>query len=364
MTENNPAQNDPALGTTETASEADFAPIESSLSNGLAADLPTGLAAATAQSIPGIDPPTITSQEEFQADFVPLDSPSQVAAVENTMDQVGTADQQSGSMAAPLEYVPADTTAVVTEVSTTEAKIPSSDPSHSNPLTQVREYAEHVPASSSSIAAAYPFSLMIEGPLTEEEKEKLIDLLSRENMGIREVDLEPQFTSHRVLIPRISEYAGILIVQSLRGTQATLRFGPAEEIFASSDARANPPEVFATPEPQSTQTVEKHIDHPAEALPVTSDTFIPGFLNYKVLDVITASVALKSSLVEAAKSPQYQEALEALQRELKYRAHHKGASAILNYTIQLTPLDLPSHYRLMVSGTAVRGTSSVNPSAF
>src|SRR5437764_1503439 len=95
------------------------------------------------------------------------------------------------------------------EYEETPAQTGGNPPSH--PLEQVE------------VPTSFPFSLMIEGTLRPEEREKLIDLISREKFGIREVDLEPQLESGRILIPRISEYAGVLLVQALRNTQARLR---------------------------------------------------------------------------------------------------------------------------------------------
>ena len=64
--------------------------------------------------------------------------------------------------------------------------------------------------------------------------------------------------------------------------------------------------------------------------------------------------SLVHEMVEAEKSSEYQEILEALLRELKYRAYRRGASGITQLSVQLDPLIQPTRYRLTVSGTAVR----------
>jgi hypothetical protein len=78
---------------------------------------------------------------------------------------------------------------------------------------------------------------MIVGRLTDHEREKLTDTLERNHMGIDAKDLVHQFEGDRVLIPRISEYAGVLIVQALRGTSATMRLAPSDQIFSTEDTR-------------------------------------------------------------------------------------------------------------------------------
>ncbi|OFZ21312.1 MAG: hypothetical protein A2X94_07635 [Bdellovibrionales bacterium GWB1_55_8] len=234
---------------------------------------------------------------------------------------------------------------------TLEAEEPTIEESGATePLEQVRRYAEQLSERRESVPAAFPFSVLIEGKLLPEEKEKLVDVLSREQMGIREVDLEPQFEGDRILIPRISEFAAVLLIQALRNVRANIQAGPSDEIFSTADTRDDA---------RSTSRVKKgamqsDAGHPAEALPITAGPSIPWIANYKILGVLTASASLKSTSIETETSTEYLELLESLQLELRYRAHHKGASAILNYSIQLTPLQMSSHYRVSVSGTAIK----------
>jgi hypothetical protein len=220
-------------------------------------------------------------------------------------------------------------------------------------LDKVRQYSEQITPSRAQVPAAYPFSLLITGWLAPEEKARLLDLVSRENMGIREMDLEPQFESGRILIPRISEYAGVLIVSALRTARAKFRFGPSDQVFATADTHdETDPAPFDTG--LGTSSASSDSSHPAEELPVTTASQLPGEVRMALIDVVTASAALKTLAVEAERSPEYQELIEALSRELKYKAFHKGAHAIVDFSVQLTPLRQPSHYRVLVTGSAVR----------
>lgn len=217
----------------------------------------------------------------------------------------------------------------------------------------LKEFAERVPVGKPVVAAAFPFSLRIEGALTAEEKEKLIDLLNRENMGIREVDLEPQLQANRILIPRISEYAAILLVQALRGIQAEMRIGPSDSIYSTAETRT--PEDENAPLPRQTSEVFGGTEgHAAESLPITTLSFLPELPHFSVIEVLTSSASLKSQVVEAESSGEYQAMLDSLQREIRYKAFHKGATAVVNYTVTLTTLNLPSHYRLTATGSAIR----------
>ncbi|MCM2323012.1 MAG: hypothetical protein NDJ90_07090 [Oligoflexia bacterium] len=226
------------------------------------------------------------------------------------------------------------------------------EPPSSASIDEIRRFSEETVHPRPVVPAAYPFSLLIEGPLDVYEKDKLLDLLARENMGIRDIDLEPQLSAGRILIPRISEYAGILLIQALRGTTARMRLAPSDEIFATDETREERPSVEAASR-EEILTPSGHM-HPAEQIRITPSAGLPDLKDYTVIDVLTASASLRSETVEAERSNQYQEVLESLQRELRYKAHRRGATAILNYKAELKSLDLPTRYRLTLTGDAVK----------
>ena len=222
-------------------------------------------------------------------------------------------------------------------------------------LGQVKNYSETISsASAAAVPASVPYSLLITGKLADYEKERLLDILSRENMGFREVDLELQLAAGRILIPRISEYAGVVLIQALRGTEAKMRLGPSDTIFSTEDTRSD--EISGNGKVFSEVSVDQA--HEAENIPITTAAEIPGVTVLRIIDTVTASTTLKSSIVEALTSSPYQEVLENLQRELKYKAYRKGATAVINLTITMTNLSLPTHYKILVMGTAVKFNKS------
>jgi hypothetical protein len=227
-------------------------------------------------------------------------------------------------------------------------------------IQKVKEFSEKMPMEKVQVPAAFPFSLLIEGELTPEEKEKLLDVLSRENMGFREVDLEPQLAGNRILIPRISEYAGIVLVQALRGTRAKMRLGPSETIFSAQDSEiTNDPYQpgMRLPEPSAPSPHALDLDHPAEQIAVTPDGTLPQLPEFDVIDTIFTSAILNSNAVEAERTSEYTEILENLKRELKYKAYRKGAVGLIHFKIDLQQLSLANQYRLMISAAAVRPRS-------
>ncbi len=243
-------------------------------------------------------------------------------------------------------------------IETNEVDDNESAPIEFNPMDQVKAYSERVSPEPTEVQASIPYTLLIEGKLTATEKEKILDIISRENMGFREIDLEPQFAAGKILLPRMSEYAGIYLIQKLRDTQAKMTLKPSDD--HDTDSLVYPgvhpgTEIEpASSESQVTITGQEEGQHPAELLPITPLATIPHTTRMVIIDAVTASASLQTTAVEAQSSSQYQELVDNLQRELKYKAYRKGATAIVNFSISLTPLSIPSHYKLLLMGTAVK----------
>jgi hypothetical protein len=214
-------------------------------------------------------------------------------------------------------------------------------------IDSIKNYSESLNAGAPA-SAQLPFTLRIEGKLTAQESEKLLDILSREKMDIREVDLEPQLEAGRILLPRISEYAGILLIQALRGIRAKIYFQPSD-IDASNgnyDFNSDSSALFLNPndEPQPLA---------AESLPVSQGEDLPQLGVFQVIDTLVVSGMLSTKAVEALNSNEFTTLTEALMKELKFKAARRGARGITHLSIQLIPLTLPTDYRVTVSGTAV-----------
>jgi len=224
-----------------------------------------------------------------------------------------------------------------------------------NVIEKIRNYSEKATSIKASVQAAFPFSLLIEGAISEEEREKIVDIVTRENMGIREMDLEPQFESGRILIPRISEFAGVLLIQALRTISAKIRFGPSDQIFSASPENEREPEGLTTESAAFSTQFFVESTHEAEAIPVTTDGALAQFPNYSVVDVVFGSAVLKSEAIEAETSAEFHQTLEALHREVKFKAYRKGAQGILHFKVELTMLSSPTHYRMTVTGSAIKG---------
>ena len=165
-----------------------------------------------------------------------------------------------------------------------------------------------------------------------------------------------------------------------------MRLGPAEEIYAKEPDRdadslsLNRPETQASsrvtpagladertpagragakypapyPAMYSDEQDSPTATHPAEMLPMTSQESIAQIPRHAVIDTVIASATLRSRVVETEESAEYQKLIENLQRELRYKAYRKGATAVIQFKIELTSLTMPSHYRVLATGVAIR----------
>lgn len=213
----------------------------------------------------------------------------------------------------------------------------------------VRNYADKVAPSPESLAQV-PFSLLIEGRLKVHEREALLSILARENLGIREVELDPQFEAGRVLIPRVSEYVGVILVQALRNADIVMRLGPADEIYAGKEDGTSDDLVFQ--KTNSTMMTTESVRHPADELPITTEPIIMGKKFTRVIDTIQVSINLKGAQVASASNPAYLEAVQALKRQMKHIAFYRGANTLVSFKTQLHPLEGGTLYKVVAQAVA------------
>jgi hypothetical protein len=212
------------------------------------------------------------------------------------------------------------------------------------------EASESVPASAPApLPAERPFTLLIEGTFTSEDREKLLELLSRENFGIREVDLEPQWEAGRLLLPQISEYAAMRVAQVLREGNLELKLEPAGSGASSLESSSEP---FRTWQPGSPI-------HPAEQIPVTSlDHLGPGHSadDWEAIDTLLATGRLMEPEWKASQTDAFSRLVEALKRELRYRAHIRRAEALIRFKAEILsgPWQESQECRVQVSALAIR----------
>lgn len=323
-----------------------------------------------------------TEMEKIEEEPLPLPDEDPFAVTETTAppdsDLILSPDtQQETAFESSLDQgmeVPLSSTESTEEPPLSSTPPPPSPPQSAQATFKaIQATANQSIASQSAVKPAQPFSLLIRGRLTEYEQAKLLDVLHRENFGIREADLEPQLESGQLLIPQISEYACILLIQALRGTSADMRFGPSDRIFKSpsEEEKEETHESSLPPHFASQLQAESSANpHPAELIPLLFDDHLDSLPKPEILGTLVTTAGLTSTVVETQHSPEYIATLEALKKQLQYKAYRKGAHAVIQLQVHLQSLLLPSMYRLTVMGVAIRPLRTtdeqthVNPSGY
>jgi len=197
------------------------------------------------------------------------------------------------------------------------------------------------------VNAVRPFHLWIEGQLRPNEKERLLDLLARENFGIREVELDLQLEAGKILLPRISEFAAVLVAQTLREASVTLTLNP-------SDSVGTAPTTSGAPVPLTVH--DSTHSHPAEELPVTTEDQFPGRESASPIDLLVATGLIHEAEWRAENSDAFAKMVESLKRELRYKAHLKKADGLVKFQAQVlnSPFISERDCRIQVSALAVR----------
>jgi hypothetical protein len=212
------------------------------------------------------------------------------------------------------------------------------------------------------VPAGHPdlYTLVIEGNLSPEEREKLTDLVLRNDLGIKEADLAIQFRSQQIFLPKLTEFTAVVIAQAMRAVGGRLRVFHASRLEDPSRQSEGVLTGQANQDMNTKVTLAAPMDHPAEQIPITQDQWIPDLPPEQVesIRVLSATAILNPEEVADAASAVYQARLESLCRELRFRAHFLGIHALVSFHSQLTPLSLSPHYRLTVS---VNGLTRKSP---
>lgn len=239
----------------------------------------------------------------------------------------------------PLEPAPFDFSA---------GDFPPSPPPPAPPkpvLEELKTYSESRKAAPFEPGIRNEFSLIMSGEFDPYSRDKLLLFITGNPVGLGSSELDFQIKAGRVLIPRISEFSGIRLIQELRDSGLVFKLiRPGE-----GDAQ-----VGASPLEQGRFHYESESGSKADhELPVFSlGMFQPE--EYQVLDSIRMVQFLRAEMLEVEKSDLFQELLERMTEALKRRARLKGAHALTALEHRLTPLRLASQYQVELSASLLK----------
>ncbi len=212
-------------------------------------------------------------------------------------------------------------------------------------LESMKSYSEKTRETSFDPRKRYPFHLLIQGAFDPYARDKLLLFITENPVGTNSSELDLQIKSERVLLPRISEYAGIKLIQDLRDTGLTFRLAPSsvDEDEVTSEA----PSVSIH---YSNATSGAGAGKNIPILP--KDQFDQKI--YEVIDTIQMVQFLKAEMLEVEKSDLFQELLTRMTSAIKRKANALGAVAITNVHHKVDPMRLPSQYKLELNATLLK----------
>jgi len=209
------------------------------------------------------------------------------------------------------------------------------------PLDSIKDYSERAQEASVRVYEKVPFHLNMNGDFDPYARDKLLMFIDENPIGLNSSELDRQIAAGRVLFPRISEFAGIKLIQDLRDSGLTFKLSPSPR---------DDDELLPPPRNLRVEYDARNVKAKIEPLPILSEKDAQ-LKSWKAFDSISLVQFLRAEIVEVERSSLYQELMDRMLLSLKRKAHVKGAHAIGSLQHELKPLRLPSEYEVSLTAT-------------
>jgi hypothetical protein len=225
------------------------------------------------------------------------------------------------------------------------APVSETPPAPFDAIEEIKQYSENTRGTHQDLPIHHPFHLMLHGQFGPFERDKLLLFITENQFGIGSSDLDLQIKSGRVLFPRISEYAGIRLIQELRDSGLQFSLKPSSRDGDEPIDHAAPLkfqfDLASVPKTASLQI----------ALLADDSTLLS---QYDELELVQGHQFIKAEMIEVERSDLFQEVIERMTEALKQKVRSKGGQAMTRLNHKITSLRLPSQYQISVSATALR----------
>lgn len=282
-------------------------------------------------------------------EIVPIDLEPAPSAPGENPEHFSALDEGADAAAPPVEAPPAGLEQALHSSDSDKAVAPD--------LKAVGEFAEKVTIGHPSVEANPAFSLFARGEFDERKKDFIRGILESEEFGVRFEEIELQLSSGKLLVPRISEYAAILLGQKIYDIVDTV------EVFLADEADES---MLIDPTHYRKRSAEAHDlgEEPGSEADVFTSTVseLSGFVITRILSAITLSEIISAEIAEDPKSREFEEVTEKLTTQLASKAFKLGAHGVIGVSFAVKAVDgyrnaagrTAKAYRILASGTAVR----------
>jgi hypothetical protein len=214
-----------------------------------------------------------------------------------------------------------------------------------NPLMDdLRLYSESKKSAPFEPGIRNEYHLYLSGDFDPYTRDKLLIFITENSIGLTSSELDLQLKSNRVMLPRISEFSGIKLIQELRDSGVS---------FVLKKSAGGEESSTSVTEPLHLRYAESKNEGVETRLPILPATaYSPE--EYKIIDSIKIVQYLRAEILEVEKSELFQELLDRMTESLRSRAILKGANAITHLQHAITPLRLPSQYQVEISASLLK----------
>lgn len=269
----------------------------------------------------------------------------------STMEPTPQNFEAEGPLETPFEATTAANTDFSLEAPSLETHASASELLEPEPpldfMESMKSYSEKAKETAFDPGTRYPFHLLIQGDFDPYARDKLLLFINENPVGTSSSELDLQINGGRVLMPRISEFAGIKLIQDLRDSGLRFILKPSDQ--DPDEVIPNAPSLSVH---YSDQTSAKKIQS-SPPIPVLPREMLDTKV-YEVIDSLQMVQFLKAEILEVEKSELFQELLDRMTVAIKNKAKILGANAITSVQHKITPLRLPSQYQIELSATLLK----------
>lgn len=295
--------------------------------------------------------PTEVSEENLFSD-PPLDEPLS-DLVEETFSE---AENNEKTRSLNFELPPLE------EKEETPAYVP--EPVYKKPETfeEIKKFADSTSFTGMGVEGNPSFSVLLRQVKYVEDVSDIIILLKElKLLTDTEEETQKRLSKGYLLIPRISEYAAILLTHKLRRFDIDIQMGLSDEIHPPKHHEAPETGLVSKSTLQQNQTHSFNFDHPKLELSqviVSASPTLQGYQVVRYLGVASEHKTVPAEMVEDESSEEIPRYYQELAQKLRAHAVKNHSNAVVGLNYQLTPI--PSEfgaggpkYRLSCTGNLV-----------
>jgi hypothetical protein len=238
------------------------------------------------------------------------------------------------------------------------------EPVYKQPETfeEVKRFAEESSFTGMGVEGNPSFSVLLRNvKYVEDVNDILILLKELQLLSDGEEETKKRLTRGHLLVPRISEYAAILLTHKLRRFDIDIQMGLSDEIHPPKHHEAPETGLTSRHTLHQNQSHNFHFDHPKLEISqviVSATPTLQGYQVVRYLGVASEHKTIDAELVEDESSEDVPRYYQELAQKLRAHAVKAHSNAIVGLNYQLTPI--PSEfggsnhkYRLSCTGNLV-----------